>query len=135
MTTTNNDRLDEILNDSPTNNGTKPKKKNRTVKECGQSAGQTQIGQLTTRNRQVADKITALNAKQTATFVIQDYVDGTFMEKTLDELDLLLEGFQNAFDEGLIVEAIEESDPLSLPSASGSSFAEEPEEAATCQAV
>lgn len=136
MTTTNSDRLNEILNEPPAPNGTKPKKKtsdpapshgarerasNKSTKARGQSAGEAQIGQLAQRNRQVADKITQLNAKQTAAFIVQDYVDGTFMQKTLDELDLMLEGFQSAFEDGLLtLEAGEEPDPLELPSACSS---------------
>ncbi|MBE9117216.1 hypothetical protein IQ249_15050 [Lusitaniella coriacea LEGE 07157] len=144
MATTNSDRLDDILNDS---NGSKPKKKtsdpappksarerarSKSTKDRGQSAGEAQIGQLAERNRQVANKITALNAKQTASFIVQDYVDGTFMGKTLNELDLMLEGFQSAFEEGLTLEGTEESDPLLLHSASGSLSSNEPEQVAAC---
>lgn len=104
-----------ILNNTP-NRGTQSKKKRKTAKAQGQSAGQTQIDELTQRNRQVADQITAFNAKQVATYVVQDYCDGTFMKKTLNEIDQMLEGFRTAFDENLLIlEASEESDPLELP--------------------
>ena len=125
MATTDDDRLDDILNDTP-NRGTQPKKKTsdgtrertqrKTAKAQGESAGQSQIDELTQRNRQVADQITAFNAKQVATYVVQDYFGGTFMKKTLSEIDQMLEGFRTAFDENLLtLEASEESDPLELP--------------------
>lgn len=62
MNTTANNRLEEILNETPNTKGAKPKPKQQSPQNLGQNAGEIKFEELTEINRKIADQITERNA-------------------------------------------------------------------------